>query len=270
LTLIRQSASAVSYLHGQTPPIVHRDIKPENILVESRSPFHIKLSDFGLAKAGSQLETHCGTPYYIAPEICQYSNGYTRAVDIWSLGVVGFQYGYGLPECVRSQLSWCEQIVKAMKMKDLKSDGLLDILLGMVVMAPEQRYSADECLNRARELERIQTPMPYDERQQREIGQSNPTTLNPAAVAFPTVRRIGSQSPDHPGSPGFVGDGRQRSSSRSTQDLEDQGYAEPKTPRQSSQPTFKNAEDSRANASNQVFASLEAPLPSFAPTTIGK
>ncbi|KAF2744334.1 kinase-like protein, partial [Sporormia fimetaria CBS 119925] len=81
-----------------TPPIVHRDIKPENILVLSRSPFHIKLSDFGLAKAGSYLETRCGTLVYTAPEIAQYcrpnsagSPRYTCAVDIWSLGVVVFQ-----------------------------------------------------------------------------------------------------------------------------------------------------------------------------------
>lgn len=262
----------MSCLHGQTKPVVHRDIKPKNILVASRSPFHIKLSDFGLAKAGSQLETHCGTPYYIAPEIYRYPKKYTHAVDIWSLGVVGFQYGYGLPECVESQLSWHEHIVRAMKMKmeDLKFDDLLDVLLGMVVMIPEQRYSAEECLSRARKLEEVQTPMLYDERQQREIGQYNPTALNPAAVAFPTARCIESQSPDHPGSPGFVGDGRRRSSSRSIQGPEDQGYAEPKIPRQSSLPTCKNAEDSRADAGNQVFASLQAPFPSFATTAIGK
>lgn len=76
--------------HGRD--IVHRDIKPENILVMS-DDLHVKLADFGLAEIieeESFITKLCGTPVYIAPEIvanprhCQY----TKAVDIWSLGVV--------------------------------------------------------------------------------------------------------------------------------------------------------------------------------------
>ena len=87
VTILRQVLSALTYLHELEHPVVHRDIKPGNILVHSRQPLHVKLSDFGLSKEGNILQTFCGTHNYLAPEV--YENGtYTSAVDIWSLGVV--------------------------------------------------------------------------------------------------------------------------------------------------------------------------------------
>ncbi|KAF2271532.1 kinase-like protein [Westerdykella ornata] len=185
-TLLRQCSSALSYLHSQEPPIVHRDIKPENILVSSRSPFSIKLSDFGLAKAGSFLETRCGTRFYAAPEIaafwhspCIGSPRYTSAVDIWSLGVVVLQYGYGLPGRV-PRPSYYEQVVE--KLRVSKSDSLLDILSGMLVIDPKRRYSAKTCLERAGKLEGSQTPRPMNpESQRREGEQSQVSAPDPTA-----------------------------------------------------------------------------------------
>jgi serine/threonine protein kinase len=39
---------ALEYLHGQG--VVYRDVKPENILIDAEG--HIRLTDFGLSKAG--------------------------------------------------------------------------------------------------------------------------------------------------------------------------------------------------------------------------
>lgn len=49
----------------------------------------IKLSDFGVSKiiTNNRMSTKVGTPSYFAPEVLQ-GNGYTRAVDYWSLGIV--------------------------------------------------------------------------------------------------------------------------------------------------------------------------------------
>jgi serine/threonine-protein kinase len=44
----RQLADALTYLHGQTPPVVHRDIKPSNLKIMPSGL--LKLVDFGLVK----------------------------------------------------------------------------------------------------------------------------------------------------------------------------------------------------------------------------
>ena len=92
--LFFQVLNALRYLHPRG--VAHRDLKPENILVESRSPFSIKLTDFGLAKDKPDLKTVCGTKRYLAPEV-YLGRRYTASVDLWSLGVIILQYVYGLP-----------------------------------------------------------------------------------------------------------------------------------------------------------------------------
>jgi serine/threonine-protein kinase CHEK2 len=81
--------------------IVHRDIKPENILMVDKD-MHVKIADFGLAKIigeESFTTTLCGTPSYVAPEILADSRHrkYTKAVDVWSLGVVLYICLCGFP-----------------------------------------------------------------------------------------------------------------------------------------------------------------------------
>jgi serine/threonine-protein kinase Chk2 len=63
---------------------------------------HVKLADFGLAKIigeESFTTTLCGTPSYVAPEILADTKHrkYTKAVDIWSLGVVLYICLCGFP-----------------------------------------------------------------------------------------------------------------------------------------------------------------------------
>lgn len=55
----------------------------------------IKVTDFGLSKlvnAATVMQTLCGTPTYLAPEIMLSAGkgSYTNAVDCWSLGVILF------------------------------------------------------------------------------------------------------------------------------------------------------------------------------------
>jgi serine/threonine protein kinase len=53
--------------------IAHRDLKPENLLLDGQD--RLKISDFGLSNLqrsggeGTLLQTVCGTPNYVAPEV---------------------------------------------------------------------------------------------------------------------------------------------------------------------------------------------------------
>lgn len=75
-------ASAMEYLHDQSPAIIHRDIKSHNVLVSEG--FHIKLCDFGLV---STNVTAAGTPAYMAPELLQ-SGLFSRKVDVYAFAVL--------------------------------------------------------------------------------------------------------------------------------------------------------------------------------------
>lgn len=93
--VLRQALQALAYLYDEKN-ITHRDIKPENILVRSRTPeLFIKLYDFGLSIRLSFLKTHCETGLYAAAEI--HTESYIKSVDIWAMGVLGYQFIQDLP-----------------------------------------------------------------------------------------------------------------------------------------------------------------------------
>eukprot|EP00127_Corallochytrium_limacisporum_P001492 Clim_evm12s60 gene=Clim_evmTU12s60 len=69
-----QLCIGVAYLHENN--ICHRDLKPANILIarDRNAPVKewcVKIADFGLARAteSNEMQTMCGTPAFLAPEI---------------------------------------------------------------------------------------------------------------------------------------------------------------------------------------------------------
>lgn len=51
-----------------------------------------KVCDFGWSTENrdSLRETFCGTPLYVSPELLS-GNSYDEKVDLWSIGIVGFE-----------------------------------------------------------------------------------------------------------------------------------------------------------------------------------
>lgn len=83
-----QMLDAIAFCHLNLT--LHRDLKPQNLLVDGCG--HIKLADFGLARAFSlpmKAYTHeVVTLWYRAPEILLGTKMYSTAVDMWSLGCI--------------------------------------------------------------------------------------------------------------------------------------------------------------------------------------
>ncbi|KAL9051440.1 MAG: hypothetical protein Q9162_006009 [Coniocarpon cinnabarinum] len=154
-----QLFQGLKYLHERN--IVHRDIKPENILLVDQH-LSIKVADFGLAKIigeESFTTTLCGTPSYVAPEILENSNHrrYTRAVDVWSLGVVLYICLCGFPPfsdelCTPENPYNLSQQIKTARFDypspywDPVSDLALDLIDRMLMVDAEKRLTIDECL----------------------------------------------------------------------------------------------------------------------------
>lgn len=146
-------ASAIQYLHKSG--IVHRDLKPENLLYADKSEnARIKITDFGLAKKKNttqNLQTACGTPSYVAPEILS-KQSYTAAVDLWSLGVILYILLCGFPPFHAEATADLYELIKAGRYSFPEeywgniSPEAKDLVRGLLTVDPTKRYTSDQVL----------------------------------------------------------------------------------------------------------------------------
>ena len=128
--------------------IIYRDLKPENILIHNDG--HIRLIDFGLAKAGvtsvdgidegSKAQTFCGTPQYLAPEILTGTN-HGKAVDWWSLGILMYEMIVGhVPFNSTNRNHLYEQTIQSeIYFPEFVSKNVRSFIRGVLVRKPVDR-----------------------------------------------------------------------------------------------------------------------------------
>ncbi len=182
--LLGEVAEALAVAHKDG--VVHRDIKPENILLSGR---HAMVMDFGVAKAVSeasgrqQLTTAgvaLGTPAYMAPEQASADPQMDGRVDIYAMGVLGYEMLTGHPPFhgLNPQQTLAAHVTQAPTPVGQQRAGLSPALEAVVMKclakrAADRFQSADELVAA---LEPLATPS----------GGMTPThTMPTSAVAAP-------------------------------------------------------------------------------------
>jgi beta-lactam-binding protein with PASTA domain/predicted Ser/Thr protein kinase len=154
----RQILSALRFAHLKG--IVHRDIKPHNVLVDSDG--RVKVTDFGIARAGASQMTEAGsivgTAQYLSPEQAR-GTAVDQRSDLYSLGIVLYELLTGvLPfngdtpvEIAMKHLSQMPEPPSA-KRPELPHD--LDlVVMRALAKDPDDRYQSAEEMDA--DLERV-------------------------------------------------------------------------------------------------------------------
>jgi serine/threonine protein kinase len=150
---------ALEFIHGKG--WVYRDVKLENIFL-GKEVTDSYLADFGLSAKGETFTNECGTVGYYAPELALHRE-YTKAVDMWAVGVVAFQlftkeglFGVSqdLPEEVKRQFkidSICaftdnDRAVWARLNFHRVPSVAIDFVFNLLRVNPDNRMTAEQAL----------------------------------------------------------------------------------------------------------------------------
>ena len=162
----RQILAALRFAHRNS--IVHRDIKPHNVLVDGDG--RLKVTDFGIARAGASEMTEAGsiigTAQYLSPEQAKGTTVDHRS-DIYSLGVVLYELlsgrvpftGDTAVEIAMRHLSSVPEPPSALR-EDVPHE--LDmVVLRALAKDPDDRYQTAEEMEA--ELERVSRGLPVSQ-----------------------------------------------------------------------------------------------------------
>ncbi|KAF3991259.1 hypothetical protein FT663_01716 [Candidozyma haemuli var. vulneris] len=139
---IYQVSSGLQYLHSHN--VIHRDIKPENILLSDMG--EVKLSDFGWSVKSDPLSqkrlTVCGTLDYLSPEMVE-SRSHDFAVDIWSLGILTYEFLVGRPPFEDDDKGTTYKRIARVDLKipSFLSEEAADFITQLLQKNPRQRLS---------------------------------------------------------------------------------------------------------------------------------
>ncbi|MDX6486553.1 MAG: eukaryotic-like serine/threonine-protein kinase, partial [Gaiellaceae bacterium] len=200
----RQILQALRFAHKHG--IVHRDIKPHNVLVDAEG--RVKVTDFGIARAGTSQMTEAGsivgTAQYLSPEQAR-GTAVDQRSDLYSLGIVLYELLTGtLPfngdtpvEIAMKHLSTVPEPPSATR-PDIPRD--LDlIVMRALAKNPEERYQSAEEMDA--DLERFARGSAVSSVTEESATQIMRAPLDPIAATAATMiapPRRGAQLPPPP------------------------------------------------------------------------
>ena len=154
LSIFRDVAYALHYLHEHQEPIIHRDVSAPNVLLQQTHPgvWRAKLSDFGSANLVKRCMTSAtGAIIYSAPETFPPENPndslpkQTTKIDVYS-------YGYLLAESITKEMPSTEK--RAAMLSRIKQEWkpMHDIITACTMKEPERRLTMAQVLEKLNAL----------------------------------------------------------------------------------------------------------------------
>eukprot|EP01084_Bolivina_argentea_P294127 506007_1 len=162
--IIYELSKALHYLHNNG--IVHRDLKLDNVLFSLNGS--VKLADFGLAYIYDpppsiktlnntqcildciRMDSSCGTPDYVAPEVLKQSVQSTYKCDLWSLGVILYIMLVGYKPFIADSLHQVYKLIvkgkynfNHKKWENISKEAK-HLVQCLLEIDPEKRYSAKD------------------------------------------------------------------------------------------------------------------------------
>ena len=150
VSIFRDVAYALHYLHEHQEPIIHRDVSAPNVLLEEvhRGIWRAKLSDFGSANLVKKCKTSApGALIYSAPETFPPRNPedplpkQTTKIDI-------FSYGYLLAEVIAKEMPAAEKRRDMLAKIERQWKPMYDLIKACIRDNPEDRLTMTQVLEK--------------------------------------------------------------------------------------------------------------------------
>ena len=140
LSIMRDVAVGLNYLHCLPDPIIHRDVSSANVLLESKGPgkWKTKISDFGSAKlARSAVTKAAGAEVYSAPEALQAVIEFEEELQTPKMDA--YSYGILLCEVVTCQFPERQLFRGMLQQVRTQSQPLYELVASCIKKDPQDR-----------------------------------------------------------------------------------------------------------------------------------